>query len=144
MLNLDRQSVGRLDRVEIVKGASSALYGSDAIGGVINLITRDVRRPFESLFTVPPGSTDAFDVRGEAGVQRGAVSAYVTVERHQRDAWDLTPTTPDTTGADFGRNDALAKVTFQLPSRSASDRARQRLLRTVERPLGGRAGHAER
>jgi outer membrane receptor for ferrienterochelin and colicins len=114
VLNLDRQSVGRLDRVEVVKGASSALYGSDAIGGVINLITRDVRRPFESLFTVAAGSEEAFDVRGEAGVQRGTVSAYGTVERHQRDAWDLTPTTPDTTGADFGRTDALAKVTFQL------------------------------
>ena len=41
ILNMDRQSVGRLDRIEIVKGASSALYGSDAIGGVINMITRE-------------------------------------------------------------------------------------------------------
>lgn len=114
VLNLDRQSVGRLERVEVVKGASSALYGSDAIGGVINLITRDVRRPFESLFTVAGGSEDAFDARGEAGGQRGAITAYGTLERHQRDAWDLTPTTPDTTGADFGRTDALAKVTYQV------------------------------
>ena len=29
-----------IDRVEIVKGARSALYGTDAIGGVINIITR--------------------------------------------------------------------------------------------------------
>jgi len=32
--------VSMLDRVEVVRGASSVLYGSDAIGGVINLITR--------------------------------------------------------------------------------------------------------
>jgi outer membrane receptor for ferrienterochelin and colicins len=114
VLNLDRQSVGRLDRVEIVKGASSALYGSDAIGGVINLITRDPRQPLESLFTVSAGSTGAFDARGEVGSARGAVSTYVTLERHQRDAWDLTPSTADTTGADFKRNDALAKLTFQI------------------------------
>jgi outer membrane receptor for ferrienterochelin and colicins len=113
VLNLDRQSVGRLERVEVVKGASSALYGSDAIGGVINLITRDVQRPFESLFTIATGTTDAFDTRGEAGLRRGAVSTYVTLERHQRGEYDLTPTTPDTTGADFARNDALAKVMFQ-------------------------------
>ncbi|HWI19422.1 MAG TPA: TonB-dependent receptor plug domain-containing protein, partial [Vicinamibacterales bacterium] len=37
VINLDRQSAGRLEQVEIVKGAASALYGSDAIGGVINL-----------------------------------------------------------------------------------------------------------
>ena len=112
--NRATSGLGRLERVEVVKGASSALYGSDAIGGVINLITRDVRRPFESLFTAAVGSEDAFDVRGEVGAQRGAISAYATVERHQRDAWDLTPTTPDTTGADFGRNDFLGKVTFQI------------------------------
>ena len=35
ILNMDRQSVGRFERIEIVKGASSAIYGSDAIGGVI-------------------------------------------------------------------------------------------------------------
>ena len=29
-----------IERIEIVKGASSALYGSDAIAGVINIITR--------------------------------------------------------------------------------------------------------
>ena len=40
ILNMDRQSVGRLERIEIVKGASSAIYGSDAIGGVINMITQ--------------------------------------------------------------------------------------------------------
>ena len=37
---LDRISVDRIDRVEIVRGASSALYGSDAMGGVINIITK--------------------------------------------------------------------------------------------------------
>ena len=35
--------VGQIERVEIVRGPSSVLYGSDAIGGVINLITRAPR-----------------------------------------------------------------------------------------------------
>lgn len=33
--------VNHLDRIEVVRGPASVLYGSDAIGGVINLITRD-------------------------------------------------------------------------------------------------------
>ncbi|HQE62232.1 MAG TPA: TonB-dependent receptor, partial [Candidatus Latescibacteria bacterium] len=33
--------IGAVERVEVVKGAFSALYGSSAMGGVINLITRD-------------------------------------------------------------------------------------------------------
>ena len=48
VVNLDRQSVDRLEQVEVVKGASSALYGSDAIGGVINLISRDATAPFDT------------------------------------------------------------------------------------------------
>ena len=35
-----------IERIEIVKGARSALYGSDAIGGVINIITRRTESSF--------------------------------------------------------------------------------------------------
>jgi outer membrane receptor for ferrienterochelin and colicins len=34
--------VGQVDRIEVVKGASSALYGSNALGGVINVITKPI------------------------------------------------------------------------------------------------------
>lgn len=33
-------SMANIERIEVVKGAASALYGSDAVGGVINIITR--------------------------------------------------------------------------------------------------------
>ncbi len=42
MLNLNN-----VERIEVVKGASSALYGSNAIGGVINIITKKPVLPFE-------------------------------------------------------------------------------------------------
>ncbi|MDB5644052.1 MAG: TonB-dependent receptor [Hyphomicrobiales bacterium] len=35
---------GDIDRIEIVRGPQSALYGSDAIGGVINIITKRARK----------------------------------------------------------------------------------------------------
>ncbi|MEL1241303.1 TonB-dependent receptor plug domain-containing protein [Flavobacterium flavipallidum] len=40
VLDLSRIAVGNIERIEIVKGASSALYGSEAMGGVINVITK--------------------------------------------------------------------------------------------------------
>ena len=36
-------SVKDIERIEVVKGAGSALYGSDAIGGVINIITKQAK-----------------------------------------------------------------------------------------------------
>jgi hemoglobin/transferrin/lactoferrin receptor protein len=43
-----------IDRLELVKGATSALYGSDAVGGTINAITRDL---------LADGSDDPFGAR---------------------------------------------------------------------------------
>ena len=40
LLTLDRINVNTVDRIEIVRGAASAQYGSDALNGVINIITK--------------------------------------------------------------------------------------------------------
>ncbi|MES2764490.1 MAG: TonB-dependent receptor [Bacteroidota bacterium] len=49
-----------IERVEVVKGASSALYGNAALGGIISFITREPReypefrfRSYEGIYTVP-------------------------------------------------------------------------------------------
>jgi outer membrane receptor for ferrienterochelin and colicins len=41
-LNFESIPVGQVERIEVVKGASSALYGSNALGGVINVITKQI------------------------------------------------------------------------------------------------------
>jgi outer membrane receptor for ferrienterochelin and colicins len=45
-IDLSRFGVGNIERIEIVRGPSSALYGSEAIGGVINVLTRDMTEDF--------------------------------------------------------------------------------------------------
>lgn len=42
---LENLVLGDLERMEIMSGSSSTLYGSDAIGGVVHLITRKHRQP---------------------------------------------------------------------------------------------------
>ena len=44
-LDYERFNLHAIDRVEIVKGASSTLYGSRAAGAVINLITKKTDKP---------------------------------------------------------------------------------------------------
>lgn len=56
--DLNLFSINDVERIEVCKGAQSTLYGSDAIAGVINIITvkKDVQKPFNIKTTVSQGS----------------------------------------------------------------------------------------
>ena len=46
-IDYERIDIDNIERIEIIKGASSSLYGSNAIGGVINIITKDSKSPLD-------------------------------------------------------------------------------------------------
>lgn len=48
-------------RVEVLRGPQSGLYGSDAIGGVIDIITKDGRGPLSLTGDIEGGSFDSFN-----------------------------------------------------------------------------------
>ncbi|MEK7405541.1 MAG: TonB-dependent receptor [Acidobacteriota bacterium] len=119
VMNLSRQSVSRLERVEVVKGAASSLYGSDAIGGVINMITREPSNPFEMNLNLSGGSLSALDARADFGTQVKNLSAFLDLERHQQQAYALIPDSPTTVGPRYRRNDLLFKTRYTLNPRAA-------------------------
>ncbi len=45
-VDYNRLNLENIGKIEIVKGASSALYGANAVGGVVNLISRESRDPW--------------------------------------------------------------------------------------------------
>lgn len=49
-IKMDALPFFNMDRVEIVKGAGSALYGTSAIGGVINVITQDIPKGLNTKY----------------------------------------------------------------------------------------------
>jgi outer membrane receptor for ferrienterochelin and colicins len=57
---LDLVDADKIDRVEIVKGPGSALYGTEAMGGVINVITKGFSDQFNLRFNGRAGSNDLY------------------------------------------------------------------------------------
>ena len=101
-INWDVIPVDRVERVEVVKGAGSALYGSSAFGGVVNLITRDLPagwhgslRATAGAFANPPhdvwrfrdftGIQDGLDVAGSYG--RNAVRGALSIGARHSDGY---------------------------------------------------------
>jgi len=65
--DLSEMSLDAIDRIEIVRGPQSTLYGADAIGGVVNVITKKGAGPVQSSVHVQAGSYATF--REQANVQ---------------------------------------------------------------------------
>ncbi|PWK76243.1 TonB-dependent receptor [Aminobacter sp. AP02] len=55
-----------IERIEVVRGPMSSLYGSDAMGGVINIITRKVGETWSGSFTAD-GTVQQHDEFGSSG-----------------------------------------------------------------------------
>ncbi len=106
-IDLERFGAAEIEQIEIVRGPGSALYGSDALGGVVNIITR------------PPGEERAeldlrVDHRGATeshaaiGGGRGDWSGSASGTWRRGDAFDRTPGEASTTIAAY--DDAQAEL----------------------------------
>ena len=58
---------GDVARIEILRGAQSTLWGSQAIGGVVNIVTAEPTRAFEGGVQAEAGTQNSYYVRGAAG-----------------------------------------------------------------------------
>lgn len=88
-VDFSRLCMDNVDHIEIVKGAASALYGSNAAGGVINIITKNGIRPFALNLNARLGRH--YEQRYGLSWQQGAGrwSNLLTVNRNRSDNYDV-------------------------------------------------------
>ncbi|MBR6248423.1 MAG: TonB-dependent receptor [Muribaculaceae bacterium] len=80
-----------IEKIEIVKGASSALYGSDAIAGVVNIITK--KHHEQGMLVENTTRVGSYgDVRQHNGLslRYGKVSSYTNFQLQHSDGWQNT------------------------------------------------------
>ena len=80
-----------LARVEILRGPQSSLYGSDALGGVINLVTREGKGPARFTASLEGGS---FDTLNETASVSGSTSRLSYTANIAHNFSGDTPVTP--------------------------------------------------
>lgn len=65
--NFGNLLVGDIARIEVLRGAQSTLWGSQAIGGVVNLVTAEPTRPLQASIDAEAGSRGTTYLRGAIG-----------------------------------------------------------------------------
>ncbi len=98
-----------IERVEIVRGPVSALYGDNAIGGVIQIITRAPEEELSATLQGWAGTYDSANGSVFLGGQAGPVGASLFVDQLTTDAYR--------DGADFESGDFEGKLRFALGGR---------------------------
>ena len=75
-LDLTRLAVGNIKQIEIVKGPSSSLYGSEALAGVVNLITDGAGPSGRGSLSARYGANQTSDLSADISHRFGKLSAY--------------------------------------------------------------------
>jgi len=127
-LDLERLTTSNVERIEIVRGPTSSLYGSDALAGVVNLITERPDGPLGGQIRTRYGTHQTVDLSARIAGQSGPWQGAVFVDRYQTDGYDLasetlTPTKPgyvDYTAQGRARYEVGAQTTLSVRGRLAS------------------------
>jgi len=76
-----------IDRIEVLRGPQSVLWGSSAIGGVINIVTKRAEQPFEAKARVEGGSFGTWQTSGSLGTRSERYDALLSGGWLQTDGW---------------------------------------------------------
>jgi len=104
-----------IDRIEVLRGPSSAIYGSDAVAGVIQIFTKRGEGPFSPSVSVGYGSYNTSRVELAASGSAGAFDYALGLSQGQSDGFNartIAGQNPDADG--YKSLGANAKLGFQL------------------------------
>lgn len=77
-------SADAIERIEVVKGMGSSVYGSDGIGGVINIITKSAKKNFVKL-NVNTGSWGSQNYKAVVSHKEGKTGVLATITKEKQD-----------------------------------------------------------
>lgn len=119
-IDLNRITVNNIKQIEIVKGPSSSLYGSEAMGGVINIITeRPQNDTFKGQYHVLArgGARNELDINSNIVYRKSKLGIIGGVNLNSSGGFDLTPQTISKTVYPHQNYTLNAQVLYDISNR---------------------------
>ncbi len=113
ILNLGRIAIGNIKQIEIIKGPATCLYGSDALAGVINIITES---PVNNTLRLQThyATNNTLGLTAAASILHNQTSFELFANRYSSDGYDLDKNIYGKTIDPFRDYSGNAKVKFQF------------------------------
>jgi outer membrane receptor for ferrienterochelin and colicins len=110
-LDISNINLANVERVEIVKGSMSALWGNHAIGGVINIITKKNSKN-SLVVNTQYGSNNTSIVGFTETITKGNFTTFLSANNQNSDGFDIDDTTYGNNVLPFNLLNASAKSTY--------------------------------
>ncbi|NNF59142.1 MAG: TonB-dependent receptor [Rhodothermaceae bacterium] len=132
-LDLSRLALHDIERVEVIRGPFSSLYGSDALAGVINLISRTPTAPWQARASARIESHETTHTAVDLAMNQGGARAGLGFDGIRSGGYDLDLATPEPTTpryTDYTANGHLAvplteRLTWRVRGRLAQQDQRE-------------------
>ena len=117
-LDLNRISVGNIKQIEVVKGASSSLYGSEAIAGVVNIITETPKQGLNGGLDFRQSSFNTSDLSVNLSHKNKKLALSGFLNRLSSNGYDLNNSSETNTVEPFQNYTLNTKIIYDFTDKT--------------------------
>ena len=119
--DLNRITLGNITQIEIIKGASSSLYGNEALAGVVNIISEKPKEGFSGKISSSIETNNSFDNIANLSFKRNDVYISIFHNFFSSDGYDLNPNDELRTVNKFNNNTTSLNFGFKINNKFNAD-----------------------
>jgi outer membrane receptor for ferrienterochelin and colicins len=123
-VDFTRFNVDEIERIEVIKGAQSTIYGSNALGGVINIITKTSDRPVTANVSARYAGSNGQKYTGSIGLKKDRLTSYSSLTFRTKDTYtigDADETASTTTVWGYNIWDFMQKLGYSFSEKLSAD-----------------------
>ena len=117
IINLGRIAIGNIKQIEIIRGPATCLYGSDALAGVINIITQEPIKN-SAQFQTHYGTNNTLGLTGVGALVGKKIGLELFANRYSSNGYDFDKNIYGKTVDPFHDYSANAKLTYHIDDKT--------------------------